>query len=168
MAFLLAAPPFNYSEGVIGLFGGRCRRRTGRASRRRAGRQGQIPPDHLRGAGVTSALWAAIWYGHVSVLALIVGITVLDLTVQGVHITNQTVIYRVKPEARNRLTAGYMTSYFIGGAAGSLISASAWQHAGWSGYVQLAPSSPRLTCLYGGAATIAGGNSLSFTLLWAS
>ena len=26
-----------------------------------------------------------------------------------------------------------MTSYFIGGAAGSLISASAWQHAGWSG-----------------------------------
>ena len=77
--------------------------------------------------------WAAIWYGHVSVLALIVGILVLDLTVQGVHITNQTVIYRVKPEARNRLTAGYMTSYFIGGAAGSLISASAWQHAGWSG-----------------------------------
>lgn len=58
-------------------------------------------------------------------LALIVGILVLDLTVQGVHITNQTVIYRVKPDARNRLTAGYMTSYFIGGAAGSLISASA-------------------------------------------
>ena len=49
--------------------------------------------------------WAAIWYGHVSVLALIVGILVLDLTVQGVHITNQTVIYRVKPDARNRLTA---------------------------------------------------------------
>lgn len=43
----------------------------------------------------------------------------------GVHITNQTVIYRLHPDARNRLTAGYMTSYFIGGAAGSLISASA-------------------------------------------
>jgi len=26
-----------------------------------------------------------------------------------------------------------MTSYFIGGAAGSLISASAWQHDGWRG-----------------------------------
>jgi len=50
-----------------------------------------------------------------------------------VHITNQTIIYRVNPEARNRLTAGYMTSYFIGGAAGSLISATAWQHAGWAG-----------------------------------
>ncbi|WP_312929020.1 MFS transporter, partial [Pseudescherichia sp.] len=77
--------------------------------------------------------WIAIWFGHASALALIVGIVVLDLTVQGVHITNQTVIYRVKPEARNRLTAGYMTSYFIGGAAGSLISASAWQHDGWRG-----------------------------------
>lgn len=51
----------------------------------------------------------------------------------GVHITNQTVIYRIYPDARNRLTAGYMTSYFIGGAAGSLISASAWQHGGWAG-----------------------------------
>lgn len=77
--------------------------------------------------------WVAIWFGHASVLALIVGILVLDLTVQGVHITNQTVIYRVKPDARNRLTAGYMTSYFIGGAAGSLVSAAAWQHAGWAG-----------------------------------
>jgi cyanate permease len=37
------------------------------------------------------------------------------------------------PEARNRLTAGYMTSYFIGGALGSLLSASAYQHAGWTG-----------------------------------
>ncbi len=77
--------------------------------------------------------WLAIWFGHTSVLALIIGILVLDLTVQGVHITNQTVIYRIHPDARNRLTAGYMTSYFIGGAAGSLISASAWQHGGWAG-----------------------------------
>lgn len=77
--------------------------------------------------------WLAIWFGHTSVLALIIGITVLDLTVQGVHITNQTVIYRIHPDARNRLTAGYMTSYFIGGAAGSLISASARQHGGWAG-----------------------------------
>ena len=134
MAFLLAAPPFNYSEGVIGLFG----------LAGAAGALGALPAGGLADKGkshmTTSAglvllllSWAAIWYGHVSVLALIVGILVLDLTVQGVHITNQTVIYRVKPDARNRLTAGYMTSYFIGGAAGSLISASAWQHAGWTG-----------------------------------
>lgn len=134
MAFLLAAPPFNYSEGVIGLFG--LAGAAGALGARPAGGLADKGKSHITTtAGLVLLLlsWAAIWYGHVSVLALIVGILVLDLTVQGVHITNQTVIYRVKPEARNRLTAGYMTSYFIGGAAGSLISASAWQHAGWSG-----------------------------------
>ncbi|EPM7338730.1 MFS transporter [Enterobacter hormaechei] len=134
MAFLLAAPPFNYSEGVIGLFG--LAGAAGALGARPAGGLADKGKSHMTtSAGLVLLLlsWAAIWYGHVSVLALIVGIMVLDLTVQGVHITNQTVIYRVKPDARNRLTAGYMTSYFIGGAAGSLISASAWQHAGWTG-----------------------------------
>ncbi|WP_417634754.1 MFS transporter [Enterobacter hormaechei] len=134
MAFLLAAPPFNYSEGVIGLFG--LAGAAGALGARPAGGLADKGKSHMTtSAGLILLLlsWAAIWYGHVSVLALIVGILVLDLTVQGVHITNQTVIYRVKPDARNRLTAGYMTSYFIGGAAGSLISASAWQHAGWTG-----------------------------------
>jgi Arabinose efflux permease len=134
MAFLLASPPFNYSEGVIGLFG--LAGAAGALGARPAGGMADKGKSHLT---TTSGLillllsWVAIWFGHSSVLALIVGILVLDLTVQGVHITNQTVIYRVKPDARNRLTAGYMTSYFIGGAAGSLISASAWQHAGWAG-----------------------------------
>ena len=134
MAFLLAAPPFNYSEGVIGLFG--LAGAAGALGARPAGGLADKGKSHMTTtAGLILLLlsWAAIWYGHISVLALIVGILVLDLTVQGVHITNQTVIYRVKPDARNRLTAGYMTSYFIGGAAGSLISASAWQHAGWTG-----------------------------------
>ncbi|MCS5452265.1 MFS transporter [Enterobacter huaxiensis] len=134
MAFLLASPPFNYSEGVIGLFG--LAGAAGALGARPAGGLADKGKSHMTtSAGLVLLLlsWAAIWYGHVSVLALIVGILVLDLTVQGVHITNQTVIYRVKPDARNRLTAGYMTSYFIGGAAGSLISAAAWQHAGWTG-----------------------------------
>ena len=134
MAFLLASPPFNYSEGVIGLFG--LAGAAGALGARPAGGLADKGKSHMTtSAGLVLLLlsWAAIWYGHASVLALIVGILVLDLTVQGVHITNQTVIYRVKPDARNRLAAGYMTSYFIGGAAGSLISASAWQHAGWAG-----------------------------------
>ncbi len=134
MAFLLASPPFNYSEGMIGLFG--LAGAAGALGARPAGGLADKGKSHLTttvGLVMLLLSWAAIWYGHVSVLALIVGILVLDLTVQGVHITNQTVIYRVKPDARTRLTAGYMTSYFIGGAAGSLISAYAWQHAGWAG-----------------------------------
>lgn len=134
MAFLLAAPPFSYSEGMIGLFG--LAGAAGALGARPAGGFADKGKSHLTttvGLLLLLLSWLAIWLGHTSVLALIIGILILDLTVQGVHITNQTVIYRLHPDARNRLTAGYMTSYFIGGAAGSLISASAWQHAGWAG-----------------------------------
>lgn len=134
MAFLLAAPPFNYSDGVIGLFG--LAGAAGALGARPAGGFADKGKSHHTttfGLLLLLLSWLAIWFGHTSVLALIIGILVLDLTVQGVHITNQTVIYRIYPDARNRLTAGYMTSYFIGGAAGSLISASVWQHAGWTG-----------------------------------
>ena len=134
MAFLLAAPPFNYSDGVIGLFG--LAGAAGALGARPAGGFADKGKSHHTttfGLLLLLLSWLAIWFGHTSVLALIIGILVLDLTVQGVHITNQTVIYRIHPDARNRLTAGYMTSYFIGGAAGSLISASAWHHGGWAG-----------------------------------
>ena len=134
MAFLLAAPPFNYAEGMIGLFG--LAGAAGALGARPAGGFADKGKSHLTttmGLLLLLLSWLAIWFGHASVPMLIIGILVLDLTVQGVHITNQTVIYRIHPDARNRLTAGYMTSYFIGGAAGSLISASAWQHAGWAG-----------------------------------
>ncbi|HHU2871161.1 TPA: MFS transporter, partial [Escherichia coli] len=134
MAFLLAAPPFNYSDGVIGLFG--LAGAAGALGARPAGGFADKGKSHHTttfGLLLLLLSWLAIWFGHTSVLALIIGILVLDLTVQGVHITNQTVIYRIHPDARNRLTAGYMTSYFIGGAAGSLISASAWQHGSWAG-----------------------------------
>ena len=130
MAFLLAAPPFNYSDGVIGLFG--LAGAAGALGARPAGGFADKGKSHHTttfGLLLLLLSWLAIWFGHTSVLALIIGILVLDLTVQGVHITNQTVIYRIHPDARNRLTAGYMTSYFIG----SLISASAWQHGGWAG-----------------------------------
>ncbi|WP_342323855.1 MFS transporter [Kosakonia sp. BYX6] len=134
MAFLLASPPFNYSEAVIGLFG--LVGAAGALGARQAGGLADKGKSHLTttfGLILLLLSWVATWLGHSSVIALVIGIIVLDLTVQAVHITNQTIIYRVNPDARNRLTAGYMTSYFIGGAAGSLISASAWQHAGWTG-----------------------------------
>ncbi|MGV7092214.1 MFS transporter [Siccibacter turicensis] len=134
MAFLLAAPPFSFSDGTIGLFG--LAGAAGALGARPVGGLVDKGKAHLTTTWGLAALllsWIALAAGQFSVLALIAGILVLDLTVQGVHITNQSVIYRVLPDARNRLTAGYMTSYFIGGAAGSLISASAYQHAGWNG-----------------------------------
>ncbi|MBE5202906.1 MFS transporter [Pectobacterium quasiaquaticum] len=134
MAFLLASPPYGYSEGVIGLFG--LVGAAGALAASRAGRlvdQGKAKPTTSVGIILLLLSWGFIALGIHSVAALLIGIIVLDLAVQGVHVTNQSVIYRMMPEARNRLTAGYMTSYFIGGALGSLLSASAYQQWGWLG-----------------------------------
>lgn len=134
MAFLLAAPPFNYSAGVIGLFG-----LVGAAGALAASRAGHLADKGKAGLSTSVGLlllllsWIPIAMAEESMWALIVGILILDLAVQVVHVTNQSMIYRIMPAARNRLTAGYMTSYFIGGALGSLLSASAYQHAGWKG-----------------------------------
>jgi len=50
MAFLLAAPPWNFSEGEIGLLGLSCRRACG-ASGGRTGRPGQSKTHHQRRTG---------------------------------------------------------------------------------------------------------------------
>lgn len=134
MAFLLASPPFNYSEGTIGLFG-----LVGAAGALMASQAGHLV-DKGKGKLITSIglvllllSWIPIGLAKHSLLAFIIGILVLDLAVQAVHVTSQSTLYRILPEARNRLTAGYMTSYFIGGALGSLLSGYAYEHAGWEG-----------------------------------
>lgn len=91
--------------------------------------------------------WGMIAMGVTALLPLIIGIVVLDLAVQGLHVTNQSVIYQMMPEARNRLTAGYMTSYFIGGAIGSLLSAATYQFAGWAGVCSAGAAVSLLTLL---------------------
>ena len=64
---------------------------------------------------------------------LIAGIAVLDLGVQGIHISNQIAIYSLAPEARSRLTTAYMVTYFLGGAALSAISSAVYSTDGWTG-----------------------------------
>jgi predicted MFS family arabinose efflux permease len=134
MAFLLAAPPYRYSEAMIGLFG-----LVGAAGALAANRAGRLA-DQGQSSRTTSvclllllASWLPIWLGQHAIAALVIGIIVLDLAVQAIHVTNQAMIYRMMPEARSRLTAGYMTSYFLGGALGSVLSASAFQQAQWGG-----------------------------------
>jgi predicted MFS family arabinose efflux permease len=136
MGFLLAAPPYRFSPGVIGLFG--LAGVAGALAASFAGRLG----DRGHGQRVTGwclaillASWGVMAWAGQSLAALVAGILLLDLASQAVHISNQSAIYRIRPEARSRLTAGYMTSYFTGGAVGSLVSAAAYGHAGWAGVV---------------------------------
>ncbi|MDE1186137.1 MAG: MFS transporter [Pantoea sp.] len=134
MAFLLSAQPYGFNEGEIGLLG--LVGAAGALAARQAGGladKGKAKLTTSAGLLIMLVAWLVTALGAQHLLALIVGILLLDLAVQAVHITNQSVIYRHKPEARNRLNAGYMTSYFIGGALGSIISANAFHHAGWYG-----------------------------------
>jgi predicted MFS family arabinose efflux permease len=145
LAFLLAGPHYGYSDGIIGLFG-----LVGAAGALTASVVGRFTDRGwvywLTGAssGLMLAGFVLLWFGVDSLAALIAGIVLLDIGSQGVHISNQSEIYRLQPEARNRINAFYMTSCFLGAAAGSAASAFAYDHWGWAG-----------TCVLGGVVCVA-------------
>ena len=60
------------------------------------------------------ARWGLLALGESSLAALLAGIVILDLGVQATQILNQSVIFRLRPEARSRLNTAYMTCYFAG------------------------------------------------------
>ena len=68
-----------------------------------------------------------------SIIGLIIGVIVLDMGVQATHISNQAIIFALQPEARNRLNTVYMVSYFLGGAAGTLLATQLWKNYQWNG-----------------------------------
>jgi len=153
LTFLLVSPPYGYSNSTIGLFG--LAGAAGAAAARLFGRmadRGHANRSTRFGLWLLLLSWPLLWWGGVSVLGLLLGILLLDLAIQAVHVTNQTCIYRLQPEARSRLAAGYMTSYFIGGAAGSLASAAAYTHGGWLGVCILGLGLSLVVLLYGSLA----------------
>ncbi|NTG50100.1 MFS transporter [Agrobacterium rhizogenes] len=130
----LSAPPFSLSHTAIGLFG-----LAGVAGALGATRAGRWTDRGLgqRTTGISLALMLLAW-GPISLLPhsilwLVIGVIVIDFGLQAVHVTNQAMIYRVRPDAQSRLTAGYMVFYSIGSALGSSMSTLAYAHAGWLG-----------------------------------
>lgn len=77
--------------------------------------------------------WAMIACLPSSIPLLLVGVIVLDLAVQAVHVTNQSVIFARHPEARSRLAGGYMVFYSAGSAIGAIAATTAYASAGWDG-----------------------------------
>ena len=138
LAFLLAGPEYGYGEGTIGLFG-----LVGAAGALTATVVGRFTDKGwARGltglsAGMLLAGFALLWLGGTSLVALLAGIVVLDIGANGIHITNQSEIYRLRPQARSRINAFYMTSCFIGAATGSAAAALVYERWGWGGSCML-------------------------------
>lgn len=74
--------------------------------------------------------WLVFGFAH-GVVALVVGVVLLDLGEQGALISHQQIIYALHPEARGRLNTILMGGMFIGSTLGSAIAVLAWDHGGW-------------------------------------
>jgi predicted MFS family arabinose efflux permease len=138
IGFMLAAPPHSFDQGAIGLFA--LFGVAGAAAARFAGRLADRGWAHHAVGGfllVSTLAWLLIGQGAGpgagAVVALAIGLLLFDLGVQGVHVSNQAIVYALRPEARSRLNSAYMTLYFLGGAVGSGLSAAAYASNGWLG-----------------------------------
>jgi predicted MFS family arabinose efflux permease len=72
------------------------------------------------------------------IVALVVGVLLLDVGAQMTQVANQTRIFGLVPSARSRLNTVYMTVYFSGAAVGSALATMAWARWKWNGVCCLA------------------------------
>jgi len=134
MVLPLSAPPYLMSHTAIGLVG-----LAGVAGALAASGAGRLADRGLAqtvtGAslGLLATSWAAILCLPVSLPIFLLGVVALDFAVQAVHVTNQTLIFAARPEARSRLVGGYMVFYSAGSALGAIASTTIYAYAGWPG-----------------------------------
>jgi len=67
-----------------------------------------------------------------SIAGLVVGVLLVDIGQQGSMISNQYIIYALRPEARNRINTVYMCGMFLGGSIGAAGAGLAWEWSGWA------------------------------------
>jgi predicted MFS family arabinose efflux permease len=134
MVLPLSGPPFLLSHTEIGLFG-----LAGAMGAIGAARAGRLADRGFaqRTTGIALAIMLIAWLPIAplsqSLLALIVGVFMIDYGLQSAHVSNQSLLFRVRPEARSRLTAGYMICYSVGSAIGAIASTLMYAQAGWIG-----------------------------------
>jgi len=148
LVFFLQTPPYHYGSGVTGLFG-----LVGAAGALFAPFVGRLADRYgarrnvLAALLVTLASFAVMFFFGRNLIGLCLGVVLLDVGVQSGHISNQTRIYSLIPEARSRLNMVYMTSYFIAGALGSSAGTLLWQRFGWAGVCSLGGGLLILGCM---------------------
>ncbi|PXY99323.1 MFS transporter [Gilliamella apicola] len=132
LAFLLSNDPYHYSDFIIGLFG-----IAGVAGALGSPIVGRLSDKGKGWLATTIGLcllllsWLPLSFAQYSIIALILGVVILDFSVQVTHVSNMSAIYQIRPEARSRMNTGYMVCYFIGGMLGSVGSTYLFSHYGW-------------------------------------
>jgi predicted MFS family arabinose efflux permease len=134
MVLHLSGPPFNFRSNIIGLFG--LAAAAGALAAPLVGgsadkRNPRIPIGY--GIGMLFVSFILFYMLDYSVVGLIIGIILLDLAMQCIHVSNQSRVYALLPGARNRLNTVYMTVSFMGTSLGSAIGLFVWDKAAWKG-----------------------------------
>ncbi|TDS53323.1 MFS transporter [Myroides indicus] len=134
MVLLLHNKPFEYNSALIGAFGliGAC----GAFAAPLVGKIGGAGGARkliLYGIVMTFSSFVVFYFSSISIVGIIIGIILIDLGMQTIHVSNQTRIYSLLPEARNRLNTVYMSFSFLGTAFGSAFGLYLWKYFGWSG-----------------------------------
>jgi predicted MFS family arabinose efflux permease len=143
LALHLEEPGFGFGADVAGLFGivGMIGVMAAPIAGRIADRRG---PDLVISLAAVVILLSWAMFGLWNALpGLIIGCVLLDFGVQSAMVSNQHIVFALRPEARNRLNTIYMTSIFLGGALGSAGATIVWHHTGWMG-----------VSIYGGALAV--------------
>ena len=138
LAFHLAGNPFYATSTVAGAFGA-----LGMLGALMAAVTGKLAKKFSAGAVLLNAIgvfllsWILFAIGGTSYLGLVIGVIILDVAMQAIHIMNQSSIFALHPEANSRINTVYMVSYFLGGASGTFLASLIWQADGWIGVVML-------------------------------
>ncbi len=134
----LSAAPIFLSHTQIGLFG-----LAGLAGALAASGAGRLADRGLGQwtTGIALVLltisWLPIALLPSSLIALAIGVILLDLSVQAVHVTSQSLIFAAHPEARSRLVGGYMVFYSLGSGIGAISATTIYALVGWFGVAML-------------------------------
>jgi predicted MFS family arabinose efflux permease len=117
---------------------------------------GKVRPTAINGVGLLSAAlaFAVFGAGASSLIWLGAGVVLLDAGVQATHLANQTILFGLSPQSRNRINAVYMVSFFVGGALGTVLAALVWEAWGWTGVCVLGAG-----CALAGLLPLVGGGA---------
>lgn len=134
LAFKMAQPPFSADSDIVGLLGlcGVAGAMTASFVGRWVKRVG-IRRFNYIGCSLILAAWTSLYFGGESYTGIIAGILLIDIGMQCIQLSNQTSIFEVCPGASNRVNTIFMTTYFVGGATGTLLAGYGWDTLGWTG-----------------------------------